>query len=119
MTNLEVRQWYLSQVSKIPILNEEWTRYGLSAEQRARRAWQIRHDARLMAREKMEDPREVKLLRDRDMALYGNPDGPTFEFLTAKASKLGWGGDKMYHAIVAGSVITNADTDKEFGTSLE
>jgi hypothetical protein len=115
MSNQEVRQWYLSQVSKIPFLCEEWTKRGVSAEQCARRAWQLRHDARLKAREMMENPKEVKLLQDRDMKFYGSPDGPTFEFLVEEAGKLGLKGDKMYEAIVADSFTTNADIDKKFG----
>jgi hypothetical protein len=41
----------------------------------------MRHTARLEARAMMADPTEVELLRARDMALYGNADGPTFAFL--------------------------------------
>jgi hypothetical protein len=84
MTNQEVRLWYLSQVSKIPILNEQWIKDAISSEERAKKAWRIRHDARLEARAMMENPKEVKLLQDRDMKFYGNPNGPTFEFLVEK-----------------------------------
>lgn len=115
MSNQEIRRWYLSQVSKLPLLNEAWIKHGISAEERARRAWKLRHDARLQAREMMENPLEVKLLQDRDMKYYGSPDGPTFEFLVAKAGKLGLKGDKIYEVIVADSFTTNSDVDKKFG----
>src|SRR6266487_599241 len=106
MSNQEVRQWYLSQVSKIPLLNDEWTRLGMSVQRRARRAWELRHDARLETRKMMENPKEVKLLQDRDMKLYDSADGPSFEFLVDKAGRLGLKGDKMYEAIIADSFTT-------------
>lgn len=114
MTNQEVRQWYKAQVSPIPSLNEAWIKQGLTPEDRGRRAWKIRHDARLRAREMMENPIEVELLRDRDMEEYGNPDGPTFEFLVAKVRKEGLQGDKIYEEIVSGSYSTNKGVDKKF-----
>lgn len=83
-TNAEVRQWYLEQISHIPELNERWRRQGLSARERAERTWRIRCDARLQARSMMADPTEVELLRQRDLAVYGNLDGPTLEFLVEK-----------------------------------
>ena len=75
MTNEQVRDWYKLQVGQISQLNEAWVVEGLSAENRARRAWQIRHDARLKAREMMVDPIEVELLRNRDIKEYSTPDG--------------------------------------------
>ena len=114
MTNQQVRQWYLIQISKIPVLNEAWVLDGISAERRARRAWRIRHDARLRAREMMENPQEVKLLQDRDTKLYGDPDGPTFDYLVEKASNLGLNDDKIYEAIINGSYSTNEEVNKKF-----
>lgn len=114
MTNKEVRQWYKGEVSKIPLLNREWIEDGISTKDCARRAWQIRHNARLRARGLMENPREVEDLRNRDVKVYGNPDGPTFEFLVQKARKLGLRGDKIYEAIISESLVTNVDVNKEF-----
>ena len=32
----------------------------------------------------MEDPLEVELLKARDLAVYGSPDGPSFAYLMGK-----------------------------------
>lgn len=114
MTNQQVRQWYREQVSEIPLLNQAWIIEAVGVEQRARRAWQIRHNARLGARDLMEDPQEVELLRSRDLKLYGNPDGPSFDDLVKKARDLGFRGDKIYDAIISDSYTTNAEVDKQY-----
>jgi type I restriction enzyme M protein len=67
----------------LPELNQQWLAAGLSIRERAERALHMRHTARLEARAMMADLTEVELLRARDMALYGNADGPTFAFLVA------------------------------------
>lgn len=114
MTNEEVRRWYKTEVSKIPALNAEWLTQGIGAQDRALRAWQIRHDARLRARDLMEDPREVDDLRERDITVYGNPDGPTFEFLVERAHKLGLKDNRIFEAIIDESFSTNVRVDKRF-----
>lgn len=114
MTNKEVRQWYRNEVGQIPILNQIWITDGLSIEERARRAWRMRREARLKARDLMENPVEVEVLRARDEEVYGNVDGPTFEFLLAKARKLGLKGDKIYAAIIEESLLTNREINERF-----
>jgi hypothetical protein len=69
------------RVAEISKLNLEWVAQGRSLEERARHAWQIRHEARTEARSMMESAVEIEDLRARDLRLYGNPDGPTFEQL--------------------------------------
>jgi len=112
MTNSEVRQWYLNQIAPIPQLNEQWILQGLSAKERAEAAWVIRRNARLEARLLMAHPAEVELLRARDMAKYGNPDGPTFEYLVEQVSRLGLKDDDVYETIIAGSYRTNENVNK-------
>src|SRR4029453_4773508 len=75
-TNAEIRQWYLEQVSSIPELNQQWLAAGLSARERAERAWRMGHTARLQARAMMADPTEGEVLPARDRPRYGNADGP-------------------------------------------
>lgn len=58
---------------------------------------------------------EVELLRARDMAEYGNPDGPTFEFLVEKVKDAGLVEDAVYETIIEGSYRTNAGVDRRFG----
>ena len=114
-TNAEIRQWYLEQVALIPELNEQWLWQGLSIKERAEMAWRIRHDARLQARLMMANPLEVELLRERDIALYGNPDGPTLELLVEGLMKAGLEGDSIYESIIEGSYRTDAGMNKLLG----
>lgn len=113
-TNAEIRQWYNDQVATIPVLNEQWLKQGLSAEARARKAQEIRHGARIQARAYMQNPDEVADLQKRDMQVYGNPDGPTFEQLVSKNRNRGLQGDAVYEDIVGSSNRTNADYNKRF-----
>ncbi len=115
MTNKEIREWYANEVSRIPMLNEEWIRNGFLVRKRARKAWKIRHDARLKARAMMSNPKEVELLRQRDLLKYGNPDGPTFTFLVKENRKLGLVGDTVYEAIIDESIRTNVEVNKGLG----
>ena len=114
-TNAEIRQWYLEQVSSIPELNRQWLGAGLSARERAEKAWSFRHTARLEARAMMADPTDVELLRARDMAVYGNPDGPTFEFLVEQGCRAGLEDPAIYEAIIEGAYRTDVGTDRRFG----
>jgi hypothetical protein len=86
-TNAEIRQWYLERISHIRELNQQWMAAGLAARERAQEAWHFRHTARLEARAMM-DPTEAELLRARDLAVYGYPDGPTFEYLVERGREI-------------------------------
>ena len=114
-TNAEIRKWYLEQVAQIPELNVRWLAQGLSAKERAKKAWQIRHDARIKARAMMSDPEEVEMLRARDLAEYGNEDGPTFEFLVREWWNAGFRGNAIYIGIIEGARRTDKNTDKKLG----
>ena len=114
-SNAEIRQWYLRQIVEIPRLNQGWIAQGRTAVDRAQEAWRIRHQARLLARSMMINQTEVQLLRARDTAKYGNPDGPTFELLVAKLSSIGLEGDAIYEAIVDNSYRTDAELNRKLG----
>lgn len=114
-TNTEIRQWYLEQVAHIPELNKQWLAKGLSARERAETAWRIRHEARLAARALMTDQAEIELLRARDVAAYGNPNGPTFKFLVEKLKGAGLDEDAVYEAIIEGSYRTDTRVNRKFG----
>jgi hypothetical protein len=75
----------------------------------------MRHEARLKARAMMTDPSEVALLRARDMAHYGNLDGPTFEFLVEQARKSGLEEHAIYDAIIDDSYRTNIGINQRLG----
>lgn len=116
MTNAEVRDWYNAQVSTIPAQNQAWLAEGLSAEQRARQAYAIRHEARIEARNMMPSAAEVAQLRARDQAKYGDPDGPSFDWLVAKNLSKGLEGDAIYEAIIESSSRTDAKINARFKT---
>ena len=114
MTNQEVRGWYLQEVASIPALDQKWQSDGLSLPDRARRAWEIRHRARVAARTLMTDPLEVDMLGRRDSAKYGNPDGPTFEQLFDQAKAKGLNDDRAYQEILSSSTATDHTTNRKF-----
>ncbi len=114
-TNAEIRQWYNDRVAVIPLLDQQSQRQGLSAEERARRAYEIRHDARITARAYMRNKQEVADLRARDRETYGNPDGPTFDQLVVQNREKGLLGDAVYEDIVGSADRTNAAYNERFG----
>jgi hypothetical protein len=114
-SNKEIRARYLCWVGQIGPMNEEWKAQGLPAEERAKRAYQARHDARLTARAMMANADEVKALQERDREKYGNPDGPTFEWLVEKARKKNLSGDAIYESIISSSQRTDTGTNKAMG----
>jgi hypothetical protein len=114
MTNGEIRAWYRERIAEISKLNHEWIAQEVSLEERALRAWRIRHDARMQARSIMENPIEVEDLRERDRRLYGNPDGPTFDQLVQESHEHGLDRDEVYERIISGSQTTNREVNKLF-----
>ena len=102
-TNCEIRVWYNYQVVAISVLNEKWKADGLDLETRARKAYELRHAARVNARFMMQDKDEVNGLQARDMAKYGNPDGPTFDYLLKKNTDKGLSVAEGYQSILDSS----------------
>lgn len=80
---------------------------GRGAEEQARAAYAIRRAARLTARAMMERAEDVEALRARDREKYGDPDGPTFDYLVDKARRRGLAGDPLYADIVASAQRTD------------
>lgn len=111
-SNAEIRAHYNRWVTTIAALNEEWKREGVPAEERARRAFDVCHTARITCRAMMADPLEVKDLERRDQEKHGNPDGPTFERLVESQREKGVTGDAAYEAIIESSQRTYKETIK-------
>ncbi|MDD5323564.1 MAG: hypothetical protein PHD43_23760 [Methylococcales bacterium] len=63
----------------------------------------------------MIDPEEVEILQGRDVAEYGNPDGPTFDFLVQEWRKAELKGNTIYGAIIEGARRTNTGVSKKLG----
>ncbi|MDD5393753.1 MAG: hypothetical protein PHE17_12105 [Thiothrix sp.] len=106
-TDCEVRDWYNYQVVAIPAINNRWVQEGMSAEERAKHAYEIRHEARVNARFMMPDQSEVKELRERDKQKYGSPDGPTFDYLVKKGLTEGGKENQVYEEIIQSSSRTD------------
>ncbi|MDC0717478.1 hypothetical protein [Nannocystis bainbridge] len=114
-TNRQARQLYLERVATIAGEVERWQAEQIPAEEQARRAYQIRHDARMTARAMMSDPAELAALQERDRAKYGDPDGPSFEWLLERNLAKGLTGDAAYLAIVESAQKTDAAVNQSLG----
>lgn len=114
-SNADVRAFYLRRVAEIGPANEAWKKENVPAEERAKRAFQMRHDARVLARAMMSDAAQVEALKKRDTEKYGTPDGPTFEWLVERNKKKGLAGDAIYEAIVESAQQTNSAVNEMFG----
>jgi hypothetical protein len=106
-SDCDIRRWYNYQVVAIPVINKRWFEKGQSLEERARRAYTLRHNARINARYMMADTSEVAVLRLRDQAKYGNPDGPTFEYLVNKGKTKGQKVEDIYRGMISSSSRTD------------
>ncbi len=114
-SNTEIRALYLGKVAAIGPASEQWKRDGVALPERAKRAFQMRHDARLLARAMMADTREEALLEARDRAKYGTPDGPTFEWLMAHEAERGKTGDAALEGIIESAQRTNSAVNEALG----
>ncbi len=108
-TNCDIRTWYNFQVLAIPKLNEYWLSQGISLEERALKAYTLRHEARIHARHMMPNKDEVALLQKRDLAKYGNPNGPTFDYLMEKNQGQGMSMEEAYERIIQTASQTNSN----------
>lgn len=116
-SNEEVRLYYNELVAAIGPANEGWKKEGLSVEERARRAYTMRHDARITTRAMMASRDEVEQLQKRDLDKYGSPDGPTFEWLVKSNEKKGAEGDALYEKIIESAQRTDPRTNAALGIS--
>ena len=114
-SNKDIRVRYLCDVAQITSQNEAWKTENLALPERAKRAFEIRHNARKTARAMMQSSSEVELLKARDQEKYGSPDGPTFEWLVEKAKGKGLSGDAIYQEIIESAQRTNVDVNKALG----
>lgn len=114
-TNRQARQLYLERVASISGELEKWQAAQLPVEEQARRAFEIRYAARRTARAMMADPAEVAALQERDRAKYGDPDGPTFDWLLERAHAKGLEGESAYRSIIESAQRTEAGVNQGLG----
>ena len=69
----------------------------------------------MTARAMMSDPAELAALQERDRAKYGNPDGPTFDWLLERNQAKGLAGEAAYLAIVESAQKTDANVNQSLG----
>ena len=58
---------------------------------------------------------EAELLRLRDLVIYHNPDGPTFEQLVARGRKKGLSDDEVFERIVKNASRSNRHINRWLG----
>lgn len=114
-TNQQARQLYLERVATIADAVETWRAEQLPVEEQARRAFELRHAARMTARAMMSDPNELAALQARDRARYDHPDGPSFDWLLARAYAKGLTGDAAYQSIVDSAQRTDQALNQRLG----
>lgn len=101
-------------VAVITMMNLQDIRHGLPLETRAHNAYEIRHGARLKARSLMANNAEVIELQARDMEVYQNPHGPTFNQLIERSVAKGATNEEALENIIDSSKKTNANYNKKF-----
>jgi len=109
-TDCEIRLWYNFQIVAVGVINEKWKQDGVDLKSRAHKAFEMRHEARVNARFMMQNKSDVKTLQERDTKKYGNPDGPTFEYLLKKSTDKGLTEEEAYQFIIDSS----SRTDKNY-----
>lgn len=117
-SDAEVRQYYVSLDRGIGALNAQWESQGVPLAERARRAFDIRHGARLICRAMLKDQEYVKNeLHPRDLKKYGRKDGPTFRQLLEVSRQAGLSEAQAYETIVASAHRTDRDKDLRHGVT--
>lgn len=111
----EARAVYVCRARATAAADVGWRAEGLDAEARARRAYAIRHAARLTGRAMMSNRAEVAALQARDAATYGSRDGPSWRWLVERGREKGLSGDALYESIRAGAAETNDVVDDHLG----
>lgn len=112
-TNSEIRAWYKEQVAGIPANDAKLKAQGVSLEGRAKAAHEIRHKARVDARQFM-GTLDSAMLKARDYFKYGRLDGPSFDQLVADAKKSGLSEAQAYDKIINSSQRTNQAVDNMY-----
>ncbi|MBE7448948.1 MAG: hypothetical protein HS111_08640 [Kofleriaceae bacterium] len=111
-TNAGVRDWYNGEVARIGAQNAAWKAAGVPLEARARRAYEVRHQARLKARQMMRRRDEVDRVEARDQVKYGDLDGPTFDQLLAESMGQGLTREQALERILGSSTQTSEEYNR-------
>lgn len=82
MVNCDAREWYNDTINTILEVDFHLISVEASEQERARCAYQIRHQARVSARNDMESAISMASARVYDLLKYSDFDGPKFEYFT-------------------------------------
>ncbi len=115
--NKIIRVWYDRMSSSVDQDRARWA--GQALELQARRAWSIRHLARMLARLRMPDPGQVAELQRRDEADYGTPHGPNLDWLMRRARGLGCSDEQAFQVIMETAGMPNEEVNRQFGIVRE
>ena len=121
----EIRQHYNDMIAQIKQDEPGWKQQGLSLEQQAHNAYDMRHNARMTARAMMGSKYfpwltnwiSVSNLQFRDWQKYGNGDGPTFDQLFQKAKAKGLTDEQAYQSILDSSGRTDPGYNAAYGAT--
>lgn len=121
----EIRQHYNDMIAQIKQDEPGWKQEGLSLEQQAHNAYDMRHNARMTARAMMGTKYfpwltnwiSVSNLQFRDWQKYGNADGPTFDQLFQKAKKKGLTDEQAWQSILDSSGRTDPGYNASYGAT--
>jgi RHS repeat-associated protein len=108
----QLRGIYKDGARQIAALADSLAKKGTPLQRIAEILSEERHKNRLAVRGKMSEWLDVAALKARDLFTYGNPDGPTFDWLVARARAKGLSGDDVWKYIIGSSSRTHAATDQ-------
>jgi len=108
----ELRELYnMVEKQDMPIWLEQMK--GLSPKQQAEMLHMFRTELKVMIRDLMTDTNSKEVLYLRDLAVYGDRNGPLFADLMAKAMKKNGGNEEAaYKSIVESAQRSNSDVNK-------
>ena len=117
-SNDAIRDWYNAQVApdRIAALNKKWEQEGISLAERAKRTYDIRHDARVTARDYMDNQLQASWLKVRDLFQHGSTDGPSFNKLMNRNKKNGLNQEQSYQQIINSASRTNKKYNHKYGS---
>lgn len=96
----DIRTYYAAVGDDLRTIDRHLEEAGWSLESRARKALEIRRNARKVARAMLDDGESAALAAE-DLARFGSKDGPTFDHLVAEARARGRTGDQIYADVLA------------------
>jgi hypothetical protein len=107
----QARRWYKEYINTgIEFVKNNYG--GQSLENQAKLAFAVRHGARVEARDLMDNSLTWCIAHVRDLASYGNVDGPSFNSLIDQHRKNGLSSEQAFQKVLETSTKTNQLVDE-------